>query len=146
VNYPDGGHSTFGASIESTFQEVVLSYDDAGAPPAGSRKVVFVTQSQINDPDFQGGVATQPPNIVRRVVNGSGEVVYRNWENSGDPNVLYTFEAPQKLTRITTSNGYPVQIAHGPAGFNPSTGDPTSVTYDVIESYQPTPTTFLMNS
>ena len=55
--------------------------DDNAAGPGRVKKTVYVSQATFTL--SSGQVVSQPANLVRRVINGSGELVYRNWEDSG---------------------------------------------------------------
>ncbi|MBA3845675.1 MAG: RHS repeat protein, partial [Planctomycetes bacterium] len=89
ITYPTGETSTFAAGWKADEQWVSLSMSDAGAQTSHRRKTVYLT------PSIEGGLAgpqAQLPNLVRQVVNGAGEVSYRNWpEANGDTLDFYNY-------------------------------------------------------
>ncbi len=90
VTYPTGEHSTFTPGWDDVEQVVSLAIDDAGADTTHRRKAVSLTPSI--ERGFAGGSQVQMPNLVRKVVNGSGELSYRNWlVASGDNLDIYNY-------------------------------------------------------
>src|SRR5262249_42128787 len=82
-------------------------------------------------------VVGQTPNLIRRVVNGDGELVYRNWEDPADSHILYVYEGGV-LHRLTTrADGFPVAYARAVAYRVGE--DPRSATFETIETYDANP-------
>jgi RHS repeat-associated protein len=133
VTFPDGSSASFSTSLDSANQEIGLSVDDNAAGAFRVRKTVYLSQATITLPS--GQVVSQPANLVRRVFNGAGEIVYRNWENPNSLNTYYIYEGGGALIRITvSSDGFVLSYARASAPFDP-TKDPTTASFDVQESY-----------
>ena len=77
VSYPTGESSIFKSGWDDANQWVTLAINDAGADTTHRRKQVSLTPSI--EQGFAGGIQIQLPNLVRRVINGAGELSYRNW-------------------------------------------------------------------
>jgi RHS repeat-associated protein len=130
VKYPDGDTSLFSKSYDAATQLWRLSYDDVGVG-SKARKTVSVTGLFFQAPG--GTVHGQSTNLVRRVVNGSGEEVLRLQEHPNDPKVTFVYEGNRRLTRMTTDAlGAPREVARARA----AAADPMGAVYDVLESYQ----------
>lgn len=135
VVHPDGSVSRFSISFDPDAQEVALHLDDNAAGSGVLRKTVHVTT-----PTFtlaSGEVVSQPANLVRRIVNGDGELMYRNWEDPANPNVTFVYEGGGRLFRLTlAADGLPLRYAHAAAPFDPTSDDPTSVAFEEVETYE----------
>ena len=119
VQFPDGTASTFTTSVDAQNQEIALGFEDNAAGEGHVRKTVFVTQSTIRLPS--GELVNQPPNLVRRIVNGSGELVYRNWEDTSDPNTVFVYQGGQNVIRLAVRpDGFPISYARLSQPFNPN--------------------------
>ena len=76
---------------------------------------------------------SQTPHLVRRIVNGDGELVYRNWEDPADPHIIYFYEGGV-LHRLTTrDDGFPEDYARA-VSYRVGQ-DPRSATFETIETY-----------
>lgn len=90
VVYPTGESSRFSAGWDVADQWVSLAISDAGADTTHRRKQVFFTPSI--ETGLAGGVRPQLPNLVRKLINGSNELSYRNWvEGAGDLLDFYNY-------------------------------------------------------
>jgi RHS repeat-associated protein len=130
VTYPDGDTSLFSKSFDAASQQWAISYDDVGSG-RNLVKTVYVTGAFFRTPS--GAVRGQTTNLVRRVLNGSQEEVFRNQEDPNDRKVGFVVEANRRLSRYTTDDkGAPKEVARARS----LTSDPRSATYDRLESYQ----------
>jgi len=78
-------------------------------------------------------VVSQPPNLARRVVNGSGELVYRNWEDPSDSRIIYVYNHGALHRLGTRDDGFPISYARA-VTFRPEQ-DPRNARFEVIETY-----------
>ena len=130
VTYPNGDVSQFSKTFDATTQLWGLTYDDVGGGSLKLKKTVWVTGSTFKTTD--GKVHGQTPNLVRRVVNATGEEVLRLRENPNNPKVTFAVEGNRKLSRLSVdANGAPREVARARA----VTTDPMTATYDGVESY-----------
>ena len=85
VSYPDGTSSTFTYTPDSTSQCIKVSYDDAGSDGTHRRKQAFLTNTFAAAVDTTNPyqVFNQASNLVRVILNGSGEVAYMNYSKPG---------------------------------------------------------------
>jgi YD repeat-containing protein len=130
VIHPDDTQSRFTLRFDPELQLVVMGFDDSAAGPSQARKEVFVTPSEAL---LNGNIVKQTPNLVRRVVNGDGELVYRNWEDPTDSHITYFYEGGV-LHRLTArEDGFPVAYARAVSYCVGQ--DPRSATFETIETY-----------
>lgn len=127
ITYPTGEVSTFVTSWDKHDQVQQVTIDDAGAKGTHRRKTVSLTPSVVS---LGGGlVGPQLPNLVRKVVNGAGEISYQNWfSKRGETQVTYLYEGggeqgSGKLRRNEIRDGKPI-------------GSSTAVSFDLRQNFE----------
>jgi YD repeat-containing protein len=139
ISYPDGTVSTFRTTSDVTNQIQQVIIDDAGASTTHRRKTVSFSFGSFLNSGTTVPVA-QPPNLVRKVVNGLGEISYENWLATSPDGTLMTTtfyegggDQTGKVTAYTTQDGNPVstQIATAFTLAN----DPSTYAWQTLESY-----------
>jgi RHS repeat-associated protein len=102
VTYPDGAISTFTRTPDTAKQLTVVHYVEAGAEGVHRRKHAWMTNSTYVQPDST--TINQTSGMIRKLTNGADELVYWNQEETGNPQIVYTYEGGTMLRRLTTSN------------------------------------------
>jgi RHS repeat-associated protein len=132
VVYPNGASSLFSKSYDASTQTWALRFDEVGGGTSKIMKTVHVTGPTFQRAD--GSMQAQAPNMVRRVVNGDGENIYSNSEDSSDLNKTYVRDGGRRVTRLSVdSKGFPLEIARARAAGD----DPSQATYDPVQAFAP---------
>jgi RHS repeat-associated protein len=130
IVYPNGNTASFSRAWDAATQSWALTFHDASGGDARTWKTVYVTGSTYTTADSV--VHTQEPNLVRRIVNESGEQVYKATEDPNDPNTTFFREGTDRITRLKVdATGMPREAARA----TNVSADPRLATYGVVESY-----------
>ncbi|MBI3831840.1 MAG: RHS repeat protein [Planctomycetes bacterium] len=100
VQYPDGTAATFARSFDSVSNCVQVAISDAGARPESRNETAFLTTNYTVCVDLPDDNFPQAANLVRLVLNGSGERLYQNVPRPDGVTMAYIFEGNNTLKRI----------------------------------------------
>ncbi len=133
VIHPDGTFSTFTLALDAASQLVVIGYDDNADGSNQFRESVYVTPATVM---IAGVAVSQPPNLVRKIVNGDGELMYQNFENAQDSRITYIYEGGSLLTKLElNASGYPEFYSRAISAYTPGS-DPSTAIFEQLETYE----------
>lgn len=138
VSHPDGTASSF-AEVAGTGELgnlTLYQIHDAMAEPGHQRKTIM-----LNKHVFWSSPGVLVPSnayMTRRIVNGDGELVMRNWMQggSGATPIYWTYIAPGRLIRQTTDDTGVRELAEAVAPFDPATQLPWEVAFQVVRTFE----------
>lgn len=136
VDHADGTQSTFSTTPDVANQTTILHYFDATERPTHRRKDVHFSNWSWVDPNTQA-VLSQAGDLVRKVVNGAGEMTYWNstsFDASTGVSVSYVYAGGNSLFRLTTRFwGAPDKLEQA-IGWDPNQ-DVSTYEYELVKSY-----------
>jgi RHS repeat-associated protein len=134
IYHADGTVSTITNTIDSETQSLVQHFDDNAAGQGHIRKDVYLALFSYELPD--GSVVSQPGHLLKRIVDGAGDLCFRMWEDPVDLSTIYVYTGGGHLERVETDGSrVPLSFAHATAPFDPATQLPWAQTFDVVKRY-----------
>lgn len=136
VVHPDGTQTTISVTQDASTQAQVIHYFDPAAEGTHRKKDVYLTNSTWVDPVTQQAY-TQTGNLVRKLVNGAGEVSYLI-RSAQDPiahrNTYYVYKGGNSFFRYTT-DVYGGAVQEDQAIGWSMNQDPATFTYQKVTSF-----------
>jgi RHS repeat-associated protein len=104
VDHPDDSLSTFGRRQDVASQSTVIDIDDPAAGTTHRRKSVFVANAVWVDP-VTNEILNQPAGFLRKVLGGTGEVVFEAAFDAERSDTKYVFTGGNQWRRLVCPNG-----------------------------------------